>query len=226
MNGRTQAVWQDNILSDVLTVDIGVPQGSLMGPLLFNIFVNDMFKSVTCKMDAYADDSTLTSCGSTAQIISSDLTTNCGSINVWMAQNQMVLNSDKTHLMVLGTSQKTRSMSNTRVSMANTTLTQKSTEKLLGCYIDQNLKWKSHICELKSKLKKRLACLSQLKYISKSSTRKMVANGVFNSVLSYCMPVWGGCDKEDLDSLQILQNRAAQLVVRLPPRTNRDILFN
>ena len=54
----------------------------------------------------------------------------------------------------------------------------------------------------------------------------MVANGVFNSVLSYCMPVWGGCDKEDLDSLQILQNRAAQLVVRLPPRTNRDILFD
>ena len=62
--GRKPAVWQDNILSDFITVYIGVPQGSLRGQLLFNIFVNDMLESTTCKMDEYADDSTLTINGS------------------------------------------------------------------------------------------------------------------------------------------------------------------
>ena len=54
----------------------------------------------------------------------------------------------------------------------------------------------------------------------------MIANGIFNSVLSYCMPLWGGCNKEDIDSLQVLKNRAAQIVSRLPLRTSRKNMFH
>ena len=53
----------------------------------------------------------------------------------------------------------------------------------------------------------------------------MIANGIFNSVLSYCMPLWGGCNKEDIDSLQVLKNRAAQIVSRLPQEQAEKICF-
>ena len=84
----------------------------------------------------------------------------------------MVLNADKTHLMLLGTDNKTRSAGDTHVTMSNTVITKTSTENLLGCYIDQNLTWKTHIKELSSKLKKRLGCLSQLKFVQKLESRK------------------------------------------------------
>ena len=55
---------------------------------------------------------------------------------------------------------------------------------------------------------------------------KAVTEGIFNSVLVYCLPVFGGCDKAELNYLQVLQNRAAQIVTHSPPRTNRDWLFD
>ena len=103
-----------------------------MGPLLFNIFVNDMFESTTCKLDAYANDFTLTANGSTAQV---KLTFDRVKINNWIALHRMVFNADKIHLMIFGTDNLTRSAGDTRV-----TITKTNTENLLGCYIDQNIK--------------------------------------------------------------------------------------
>ena len=113
-------------------------------------------------------------------------------------------------------------------SAGDTHVTKTSTEKLQGCYIDQNLTWKTPIKELSSKLKERSGCLSQLKFVQKQDSRKIMANGIFNSVLSYCMPLWGGCDKEDINSLQVLQNRAAQIVTRdyLQEQKEKDVSAN
>ena len=76
------------------------------------------------------------------------------------------------------------------------------------------------------KLKTRLACLCQLTFIPRLNTRKITANRVFNSVLTYCMPLSGGIDDQDLNHLKVLQNRAVQLVALLPPRSSRNIIFD
>ena len=88
----------------------------------------------------------------TAKVISNNLTFNCDQINNWMAQNIMVLNANKTYLMFFRTDKMTKSAGETHVTMSNTVITKTSTEKLLGFYIDQNLKWKTQIKELSSKL--------------------------------------------------------------------------
>ena len=77
-----------------------------MGPILFNIFLNDLLSSVSCNIDCYADDSTLTKQGNSSDLVSTDLTSNCNIVSGWMAGNQSVLNADKTHLMLMGTSLK------------------------------------------------------------------------------------------------------------------------
>ena len=97
---------------------------------------------------------------------------------------------------------------------------------LLGVKVQNNLEWSSQVRSLAEKLKKRLCGLEKLKYVMKNNDKKKVVEGVFNSVLCYCLPLFGGCNGGDIAVLQVLQNRAAHVVVKMPPRTSRNILFD
>ena len=99
LTDRKQAVWIDHVMSGGLDVNVGVPQGSILGPLMFIIFANDLPHSLTCHLDTYADDSTLTSTKSTVE----ELNENCALVSDWMWRNQLCLNADKTHLLITGT---------------------------------------------------------------------------------------------------------------------------
>ena len=85
-------------------------------------------------------------------------------------------------------------------------------ETLLGVKIDANLKWHGQVGFLLEKLKTRLAGLAHVRHVLPYHVRKIVADGLFSSVLVYCLPLFGGCDAGEVQALQILQNRAAQMV--------------
>ena len=112
--------------------------------------------------------------------------------------------------------------------MKKTNLHDNSKEKeiLLGVVIQNNLKWSSQIELLCGKLKKRIAVLDRLRKILPKRNKKIIVEGLFNSVLCYCLPLFGGCSVADLDSLQVLQNSAARIVLNFPSRSNRDQMFN
>ena len=95
---------------------------------------------------------------------------------------------------------------------------------MLGCELESNLKWHAQIDKLVKKLKKRLVGLVTLKYIVPYHTRNTITLGIFNSVLVYCLPVFGGCDKTEIKQLQVLQNKAAQIVTHSPPIGLREWL--
>ena len=75
-------------------------------------------------------------------------------------------------------------------------------------------------------MRTRLVGLNKIKYIVPYHTRKAITTGIFNSVLVYCLPLFGGCNKVDLHDLQVLQNKAAQIVTHKPPRTSRKELYD
>ena len=100
---RHQAVWIDHALSDFLPCEVGVPQGSNLGPLFFLIFFNDLPHSLDCDADAYADDTTLTVSGESVEEIGEKMTRNCELVSEWMMGNKLKLNADKTHVMIVGT---------------------------------------------------------------------------------------------------------------------------
>ena len=98
-------------------------------------------------------------------------------------------------------------------------------ELLLGCQMAANLKWHQHISQLLGKLRTRLTGLNHLKFICPFAIRKTITEGLFNSVMVYCLPLFGGMDKGQLRDIQVLQNKAARMVCHAPPRARRSVLF-
>ena len=99
-------------------------------------------------------------------------------------------------------------------------------ETLLGCIIQPDLKWHKQVLELLKKLKKSIAGLAHLKFVLPYNLRKVVAEGLFNSVLGYCLPLFGGCNVAEVKDLQVLQNKAAQMVTHSPPRAIRNQMYD
>ena len=229
LTDRQQGVWIDHVLSEFLPCEVGVPQGSILGPLLFLIFYNDLPYSIKCAVDAYADDSTLSATSEDTQGISDILTESCSVVSKWMKANRLKLNAGKTHLVTVGTAERLRMLRNpVKVEMEGIQLTEseEKCEMLLGVQVQASLKWQNQCRLLCKRLQTRLVGLRKLYFIVQENTRKMLAEGLFNSVLVYCLPLYGGCDKGDLHALQVLQNKAAQVVTQSPPRSHRDTMYD
>ena len=207
LSERNQAVWIDHVFSDCIAHSIGVPQGSNLGPLFFLVFYSDLLYTLDCSIDAYADDSTMGATGPSVAEIGRNLTDNCEKVVDWMSCNKLKLNADKTHLLTVGTMQRLNTLTeHVNVTMDGVELeeSEEGFELLLGCYIEPNLKWKVQIKELIKRLKKRLTGLNSIKYIVPYKIRNTITIGIFNSVLVYCLPVFGGCNVDEIKDLQIL----------------------
>ena len=229
LSDRSQAVWIDHTLSEFLPCPIGVPQGSNLGPLFFMLFVNDLPFILSCNMDQYADDSSLTATGKTVEDINEKLEDNCGIVSNWMMENKLKLNADKTHVMTLGTRERLRMPGNQVSVWMDGLLLEESEAKcetLLGCQISADLKWHDQVQELLKKLKNRLTGLAHIRFVLPYNYRKIVSEGLFNSILGYCLPLFGACDMGELRDLQVLQNKAAQLVTQSPGRAVRNPMYD
>ena len=195
LSDRFQTVWIDHIFSRFLKNSLGVPQGSNLGPLFFLIFFNDLPTYIKEYIDCYADDSTMCATAETVEEIGEKLSNDCNMLSDWMEMNNFKLNAGKTHLLTMGTAKRLNNLDDQlSVVMDGVTLqeNQDRCELLLGVYIQSDLKWSKQTSELTGKLKKRLAGLKRLRFIMDFSTRKNIVEGVFNSVLCYCLPLFGG----------------------------------
>ena len=139
-----------------------------MGPLFFSIFFKDLPFILDCDLETYADDSTLLYSSKDPVVIEERLTRNCDHVSVWMRQNRLKLNTDKTHFLTIGTSNKIGALTsqiNVKIDGQNIEENDEKCEKLLGINIQSNLKRGAHLNKLKSRLKLRLAGLYKLRFM-------------------------------------------------------------
>ena len=179
-----------------------------------------------------ADDTTYSCSDPDPAHLSEKLSAKFAAISDFMVSNKLKLNDDKTHLMVMTTSQKRKKRDPNPLVQLQTPsklISPSTSEKLLGATIHQNMKWDDHLQDDKERLIRslstRLGALKVIGRVASFKNRKLIANGIFLSKLSYLIALWGGCNIYLLKSLQTLQNKAARVVTKLDWSTPTAVLL-
>ena len=246
LSGRSQSVFVDGCLSPPLDIVCGVPQGSILGPLMYILFTNDIpdlvhthpvsYKDPACYCQkcggtvCYVDDSTFSFGHTDPEVLSRTLTSQYAEISKYMEANKLVINDDKTHLVVMGTHSMSVKKNLVSLQAGVHTISPTKSEKLLGCEIYEDLKWKHHILSSDQstirQLNSRINGLCLVSSRADFSTRLMVANGIVMSKICYLIQLWGGCEKYLIHSLQVQLNRAARSVTKLSGFTSTRRLMD
>ena len=184
LSNRKQRVKINSDYSPWGDVKCGVPQGSILGPLLFNVFICDLFMFMPNHTIAnYADDNTPYSTGSNMNEVILDLQLSGNILFSWLKNNGMKANTDKSHLLLSQTEK-----ISTQIYDENIINT--SCEKLLGVKIDRELKFDEHVKSLCKKANQKLSALTRLSSLMSFDQRKLIMNAFITSHFSYCPLVW------------------------------------
>ena len=161
-----QQVSVNNCMSGFKQITYGVPQGSILGPLLFLLFINDLpLYTKNVSTDLYADDTTLYDIQDSMERIEDNLQSALNNLHVWCSNNGMILNSSKTKVLLVTTNQKRQRLHNENLDLKfnNESLNMISNDKILGIYVDNNLNWSDHIKHLSRKITSSIWLLSKIK---------------------------------------------------------------
>ena len=159
LENRQQRVKVNGSFSTYKNLSLGAAQGSVLGPLFFNIYINDLLLSIQdTDIYNYADDTTIYACDKNIESVIARLENDSSTIIQWLADNFMKLNTDKCHLMVLGRN----SNQQVTVNAGNSVIENTEEEKLLGVVIDKQLNFETHITELCQKAGNKLSALSRI----------------------------------------------------------------
>ena len=186
---------------------IGVPQGSVLGPLLFNIYLNDFFMFVKdAQICNYADDTTIYACDSNIEGVIATLESDALKIAEWFPNSCMKLNEDKHHLMVFGDKSNDVSLSIGRITIKEST-----EKKLLGVILDKRLCFKQQIKFICEKAGQKLHALSRISYFLDIDQLRRIVKAFILSQFNYCPLVWMLCYR----TLNNKINRIHERVLRI-----------
>ena len=219
LGGRNQVVEANDTLSDAGIVNCGVPQGSILGPLLFLCYINDMPMSLKCKLLLYADDSALLISGKEPNKIAEELSKELNSCRNWLIDNKLSLHLGKTEAILFGTRYKLNNVNSFEVICNNEIIQNVKSVKYLGLQLDEDLAGESIVNEISKKVNSRLRFLYRYKdYLNKES-RKTLCTALIQCHFDYSCSSWfPGINKGLSDKLQVLQNRMVRFILNLNNR--------
>ena len=206
LKNRMQRTKINSEYSSWEEIMFGVPQGSILGPLLFNIFLCDLFLIMeNIDITSYADDNTPYTTGNSIEKVIQKLENAAKTLFQWFSDNQMKANPDKCHFLC---------NSNSEVSLTIETQKIKNSkfEKLLGIKLDSKLNFNSHIHDICQKAGQKLNAISRITPYMDFAKRRLLVNAFFYSQFSYCQLVWMCHNRTDNNKINRLHERCLRLI--------------
>lgn len=206
LTGRTQYVEINNERSSTKPIKFGVPQGSVIGPLLFLIYINSI-KNIGLYADVYmyADDIVLLYNAEDYIDLEADINRDLLSFNIWAYNHKLTVNVTKTKYMLFKTFNNTF---NLNLNLNNIPVERVYQFKHLGLVLDQNLNWDDQLASLKKKISPIAGVFWKLNKILTQNTKKQLYYGFFNSHVQYGVMFWGTASAYKVKGIQTIQNRA------------------
>ena len=226
LSGRTQLVkLSNNVYSDPLPVLSGVPQGSILGPLLFLLFINDLCNlPLSLKPLLFADDTTLLYSHTDVDVLISTINHDLQTLSMWFKANKLLLNVNKTHFMFFSLNTLLHK-SELKIEIDNCALNRVFQTKFLGVIIDCKLTWSDHVSLIASKVSKSIGIINKVKYIVNQDTLRQLYNTLILPYYMYCHVIWAKCSQTNLNRLVLLQKKIVRIVTKAHFRAHTDPIF-
>ena len=203
-------------------VCLGVPQGSILGPLLFITYINDL-KNVSTLANFYmfADDTAIMIKARNTEHLQNVINEVMPLVTNWFQTNRLSLNVQKTHYQIYSMSQ----APDIDILIDAYKIERKRCVKYLGIYIDENLKWKTHIASVAATISRNIGIMGRAKYLLSARELILLYNTLVLPHLNYCAAIWGKNYPSNIKRLKLLQKRAVRIIDKKPYLYPTNSLF-
>ena len=209
------------------TIKTDVPQGSILGPLLFLLYINDLpdclHNTTPC---VYADDTQIFASSNDYAELINNLNFDLNNISQWLAKNKLQHHPTKTKVMIIGSSYNLNNkVYDYPVMLNGKVIPRTNSFECLGVLIDEKLSWDLHVDKMCKKVGNSIAVMKRIKPFVPNSTLQTIYKAMIQPYFDYCSPLWGNCSAYLKGKLQRFQNRAGRIISGASYETNSaDVL--
>lgn len=229
LGNRSQIVKVDDAFSDPLTVKIGVPQGTVLGPLLFITYINSL---TNINIDngtviSYADDTVVIFRGKTWEEVRNSTKAGITRIKNWLDSFKLTLNISKTNYIAFSLTMANRpDFSNIQFEGMDQVINEVASTKYLGITIDQHLKWDEHVLKLSNNIRKLIRKFYILREFLGKKLLSSVYKALVESLIRYGLVIWGGLTNTCMKQLNVVQNYILKIINRKEKRYPTSLLYS
>ena len=225
LTGRSQKTVANGVISDPREVTYGVPQGSVLGPLFFLAYINDMSDSVEdVKLSLYADDTVLYDSGENIGNCVRKIQDNLNRFSEWCHRNALKINADKIKVLIFGTSKRVKKVGQIQLNIDEKPIQQVPSYKYLGMTLDSSLSYKPHLATVVRTVSHKIYLLSRVRKFMSNRSALLVYKTMILPFFDYADVVYHNAGANELDKLQRLQNRALKLCLGFHKREDTEVV--
>ena len=226
LNNRYQFTSIKGCDSDRLNIKHGVPQGSILGPLLFLFYINDLhYSSSILSFTLFADDTTIFYSSPQLSSLINTLNIELAQVSSWFKANKLSINHAKTNFIVFSKSYRPEDVDLPPVIIDGISITRVFSAKFLGIIIDHKLSWSEHISSVNKVICRNSGVISKIRHFLPASSLVLLYNTLIYPYLNYCNIVWASVSNTKMYSLFVSQKRAIRICTFSSPREHSAPLF-
>lgn len=198
-----------------MCINYGTPQGSTVGPILFLLYMNDIFKlRLNGKIVMFADDAAISYCSNNNSSLNEMINQDMITLHNWFIANKLTLNLKKSKCMIFHPLQRTKKFT-LNINLNGCPIEQVSTFEYLGLILQEDLHWDEHIKHIASKISSIAGVFGRIGNNVDKKTLISIYYAYVNSHLTYMSPIWGNSTTQILiNTLQVIQNQALRAIFR------------